>query len=75
MHSPEPMQPALQNSRGWLAALRQMALADGDFSLEEEVWLANHLQSSLPSAELHWHLWETTACRSISSCAWRCLWP
>jgi hypothetical protein len=39
----------------WLAALRQMALADGDFSPEEEAWLANHLQSLLPSAGLNWH--------------------
>jgi len=55
MHSPTPMQPSLQNARVWLAALRQMALADGDFSPEEEAWLANHLQGLLPSAGLHWH--------------------
>ena len=51
MASPEQLDPSLQV---WLAALHQLALADGDFDAEERRMLAEHLSESLPESALDW---------------------
>lgn len=39
----------------WLAALHQLALADGDFDVEERRLLTAHLSEILPDADIDWN--------------------
>ena len=39
----------------WLAALHQLALADGDFDVEERHLLTAHLSQILPDADIDWN--------------------